>query len=170
MNTSTIILIVVLAIMIIALIVLYFLGKKAQARQAEQQAQMDAAAMTVAMTIIDKKRMRIKDAGFPEMVTSQVPWYAKNTKLPIVKAKVGPKITNLICDADLFEILPVRKEVKATVSGLYITSVKGLHGYLEMDKPAKKGFMAKLRAKQKEAAATLNADKAAKDNKKKKGK
>ena len=170
MNTVTIVLIVVLVVMIIALIVLYFLGKKAQARQAEQQAQMDAAAMTVAMTIIDKKKMKIKDAGFPDIVTSQVPWYAKNTRLPIVKAKVGPKITNLICDAELFEVLPIRKEVKATVSGLYITSVKGLHGYLEMEKPAKKGFMAKLRSKQKEAASALAANDKSKDKSKKKGK
>lgn len=139
-------LLVITIVMIAAIIVLYFLGKKAQKRKDEQDAQLAAAAQTVTMLIIDKKRMRLKDAGLPQQVIDQTPKLLRRSKLPIVKAKVGPRVMSLIADDVIFDDIPVKKEVKATVSGLYITGVKGLRGPLE--KPAKKkGLRAKLRAK-----------------------
>jgi len=48
--------------------------------------------------------------------------------LPIVKAKVGPQIVTLVADEKIYDEIPVKKEVKAVVSGIYITSVRGLHG------------------------------------------
>ena len=65
MSTLTIVLLVILAILLIAVVVLYFLGRKAQKKQEEQQAQIDAMKQTVSMLIIDKKRMKMKDAGYP---------------------------------------------------------------------------------------------------------
>ena len=41
MSTGIIVLLVILVVMIAALVALYFMGKKAQARQEEQKAQMD---------------------------------------------------------------------------------------------------------------------------------
>ncbi|MCD7724614.1 MAG: hypothetical protein LUI12_03535 [Clostridiales bacterium] len=128
MSTLTIVLLVILAILIIAVVVLYFLGKKAQKKQNEQQAQIEAMKQTVSMLVIDKKRMRLKDAGLPQMVIDQTPKMLRNSKLPIVKAKVGPQIMSLICEEKIFDSVPVKKEVKAVVSGIYITDVKGLHG------------------------------------------
>ena len=143
MNTVTIVLLVILAILIIAVVALYFLGKKAQKRQAEQQQQIDAMKQTVSMLIIDKKRMKLKDAGLPQMVIDQTPKMMRRAKLPIVKAKVGPRIMTLICDAAIFDQIPVKKEVKATVSGIYITGVRGIRGSLEQ--PEKKnGFWQKM--------------------------
>ena len=73
------------------------------------------------------------------------------SKLPIVKAKVGPKVMTLICDATIFDDSPVKKEVKARVSGLYITSVRGLHGKNDTtDTKKKKGLRAWALRKQKE--------------------
>ena len=57
------ILLIVAAVIGIIVAVLYFLGKKAQKRQAEQQEMLQANKQTVSMLIIDKKRMRIKDSG-----------------------------------------------------------------------------------------------------------
>ena len=140
MSTVTIVLIVIAVLMVAAIVVLYFLGKKAQDKRAEQQNQMDAVAQQVSMLIIDKKRMKLKDAGLPEAVVANTPWYAKGSKIPVVKAKVGPQVMTLICDAQIFDDIPVKKEVKATVSGLYITKVKGLHGKTEQkDTKKKKG-------------------------------
>ena len=140
MSTVTIVLIVIAVLMVAAIVVLYFLGKKAQDKRAEQQDQMDAVAQQVSMLIIDKKRMKLKDAGLPEAVVANTPWYAKGSKIPVVKAKVGPQVMTLICDAQIFDDIPVKKEVKATVSGLYITKVKGLHGKTEQkDTKKKKG-------------------------------
>ena len=159
-------LLVITIVMIAAIIVLYFLGKKAQKRKDEQDAQLAAAAQTVTMLIIDKKRMRLKDAGLPQQVIEQTPKLLRRSKLPIVKAKVGPKVMSLIADEAVFDDIPVKKEVKATVSGLYITGVKGLRGPLE--KPEKKkGFRAKLRAKYNEVNAEVKAEENAKKSKKK---
>nr|WP_154478860.1 hypothetical protein [Suipraeoptans intestinalis] len=135
-----------MAILIIACIVLYFLGKKAQKRQEEQQEQMASVAQTVSMLIIDKGKIRLKDAGFPSIVVESTPKYLRRSKVPVVKAKVGPKVMTLMCDAQIFPLIPVKKEVKATVSGIYITHVKGLRGALETPEK-KKGFFARLRGK-----------------------
>ena len=128
MNTVTIVLLVILAVLIVAVVVLYILGKKAQKKQAEQQEQIEAYKQTVSMLIIDKKRMKLKDAGLPAAVIEQTPKLLRGSKLPIVKAKVGPQVMTLVCEESIFESVPVKKEVKATVSGIYITAVKGLHG------------------------------------------
>jgi hypothetical protein len=129
--------------MIIALVVLYFFGRKMEKRQAENQAQMDAMAQTTSMLIIDKKRLKMKESGLPQMIIDQTPWYLRRSKLPIVKAKVGPKIMTLIADEKIYEMLPVKKEVKVVVSGIYITAIKGARGGLEKPQP-KKGFFKRL--------------------------
>lgn len=103
------------------------------------------------MLIIDKKMMKFKDAGFPEQMMSAVPWYQKGMKVPVVKAKVGPQMMTLICDGEIFDQVPVKKEVKATVSGLYITKVKGLRGgNAPVETKKKKGLRAWALKKRKE--------------------
>ena len=89
---------------------------------------MEANKQTISMLIIDKKRMKLKNSGLPQAVLDQTPKLMRGSKLPIIKAKVGPQIMSLICDEKIFESVPVKKEVKAVVSGIYITDVKGLHG------------------------------------------
>lgn len=166
MSPFVITLIVICAILIIGIVVLYFLGKKSQKKKEEQDAQIAAAAQTMSMLIIDKKKMRLKDAGLPAMVVEQTPKLLRRSKVPVVKAKVGPKVMTLLCDAEIFDSIPVKKEVKAVVSGLYITGVKGLRGSLDTQ-PKKKGFMAKLKAKAAEAQAEVNKEKANKGKSKK---
>ena len=87
MSTGTIVLIVVLIILIAALVALYFFGKKTEKKQAEQKAQMDAMAQTMNMLIIDKKRMKLKEAGLPSVVVENTPKYLRRTKVAVVKAK-----------------------------------------------------------------------------------
>lgn len=140
MSTGSIVLLCILAVLIVAVAVLYFLGKKAQKKQSEQQAQIEANKQTVSMLIIDKKRMPLKDSGLPQFVIDQTPKYLRRSKLPIVKAKVGPQVMSLVCDEKIFDSVPVRKEVKAMVSGIYIVGVKGLHGKPAPAPQKKKGF------------------------------
>lgn len=139
MSTLAKVLIIVLVILVALCVILYFLGKRMQKKQAEQEAQIEAAKQTVTMLIIDKKKMKLKDAGLPAAVLEQTPKYMRRAKLPIVKAKVGPQIMSLICDASIYDIVPVKKEVKATVSGIYITDVKGIRGKLDTAPAKKKG-------------------------------
>jgi hypothetical protein len=137
MSTGTIVLLVILAVLIIAVAAIMIFGKKMQKKQAEQQEILDANKQNVTMLVIDKKRMRLKDAGLPSAVMEQAPKMMRRAKLPIVKVKVGPQIMSLISDEKIFEDIPVKKEVKAVVSGIYITEVRGLHGKAEA-KPTKK--------------------------------
>ena len=138
MNTLGIVLLVIVIVLAIALVVLYFLGKRAQKKQEEQKEQIEAAKQTVNMLIIDKKRMKLKEAGLPQMVIDQTPKIMRGSKLPIVKAKVGPQIMSLVCDEKIFDSVPVKKEVKAVVSGIYITEVKGLPGMVVVNLNTKK--------------------------------
>lgn len=146
MPTVTLVLLIIAIVLIVAVIVLYFLGKKAEKKKAEQDEQIAAAAQSVTMLIIDKKKLRLKDAGLPAAVVEQTPKLMRHTKMPIVKAKVGPKVMTFISDASIYERIPVKKEVKATVSGLYITGVRGVHGSIEPAAPKKKGIWARAKA------------------------
>lgn len=143
MSTGWIVTIVILVVLVALIIGLYFLGKRAEKRQAEQKEQMEAVKQTVSMLVIDKKKMKIKDAGLPSVVLENTPKLMRGSKLPIVKAKIGPQVMSLVCDAAIFDQLPVKKEVKATVSGIYITGFKGLHGKTETT-PVKKSRFKKM--------------------------
>ena len=149
MPTPMIILIVMLVILAAMTVGLYFLGKRLEKQQAEQQRQVEANAQQVALLIIDKKRMRLKDAGLPEAVLQNAPWYSRRAKVPVVKVKAGPRIMNLICNEEIFDEIPLKREVKATVSGLYLTKVRGLRGRLNKE-PVKKGWRARLTGKLRE--------------------
>lgn len=140
MTTGWIITIVILVVLIGILAALYFFGKKAQKKQDEQKALMEESKQTVSMLIIDKKRMKIKESGLPQIVINQTPKLMRFSKLPIVKAKVGPQILSLVSDEKIFDNIPVKKEVKAVVSGIYILDVKGLHGKSQVAPPKKKSW------------------------------
>ncbi|MBQ1901619.1 MAG: hypothetical protein II169_03595 [Lachnospiraceae bacterium] len=150
MNMFTIVLLIVALVMVGITVALYFLGKRAEAKRAEQEEQIAAASQQVSMLIIDKKMMKLKDSGLPEQVIASTPWYAKRSKMPIVKAKVGPKMMTFICDNMIFNDLPVKREVKATISGLYITSARVSHGKVVKAEEKKKGLRAWLLRKNKE--------------------
>ena len=152
MSTGTIVLIVILVILAAALVALYFFGKKMQKKQEEQQQQIDAYKQTVSMLVIDKKRMRMKESGLPQAVIDQTPKVMRRSKLPIVKAKVGPQIVSLVADEKIFDDIPVKKEVKAVVSGIYITSVKGMHGKVNVPNTKKKSKFKQLLEKAQEKA------------------
>lgn len=113
MKTFTIVLLVILVILIVACVVLYFVGKKAEKKQADQQAQLDAVAQTVSILVIDKGRMKLKEAGLPDIVIENTPKYLRRSKVPVVKAKVGPKIMTLMCDAQVYPLIPVKKRSKS---------------------------------------------------------
>ena len=139
------VLIVILIIVVAALAALYFFGNKMQKRQRENQAQLDAMAQTVSMLIIDKKRLKIKESGLPQMVIDQTPKYMRWSKLPIVKAKIGPKIMTLVADEKVFDLIPVKRECKVVLSGIYITAIKSAHGGLETPPAKKKGLFARFK-------------------------
>ena len=138
--------------MIAATVVLYFLGKKMQKKQAEQDAYLAANKQTVSMLVIDKKKVKFKDAGFPQSVIDQAPKMSRGMKVPVVKAKIGPQIMTFIADEKIFDSIPVKKEVKAVISGMYIQGVKNIHGKVELPPPKKKNIFQKAVDKLQEKA------------------
>lgn len=144
--------IIIIVVLVAAIIFLSIWGKKQQKKMDENQAQIEAAAQQMTILVIDKKKMRFKHANLPQVVVDATPWYAKSAKVPIVKAKVGPKVMTLIADNDIFDMIPVKQEIKATISGIYITKVRSLRGPA-LVKPAKQSFTQKVKAKAKSLTA-----------------
>lgn len=134
------ILLIVLAVVILVAVVLFFLGRNMQKKQTAQKEQMDAVAETMSILVIDKKRMKLSEAGLPKMVLDQTPKYLRRTKLPIVKAKIGMKVMSLIADEKVFASLPIKKEAKVVISGIYITEIKSVRGGVLAPPPKKKRF------------------------------
>ena len=141
MSTVNIVLLVILAVLVVGLIVLYFLGKKAQKKRDEQEAQLAANAQTVSMLIIDKKRLRLKDSGLPQVVID------------------GPKAPPRRAAAAASPRRPRPTPVTAPVPGIYITKVTGVRGPLEKPQ-GKKSFRARMQEKAKKANAELEKEKA----------
>lgn len=159
---------IVVAVLLGILVALYFVGNKMQKKQMSQKEQMQEAAQQTSMLIIDKKMMKLKDAGLPKVVLEQTPKRFRNAKMPIVKAKIGPQIINLICDDGIFDDLPTKGEVKAMVSGIYITKVKSIRGKKKaaQEEPKKKSFGEKMRKKQRELQAEYAKEEKEKEAKK----
>ena len=123
-------------ILLVALAILgflYYKGSKLQKEQQEQKEQLFSAAT-------------LKDSGLPQIVIDQTPKRARRAKVPVVKAKIGPKVTSLIADENVYDLIPVKAEIKAMISGIYITSINNFRK-APVPKPEKKGMMAKLRKK-----------------------
>lgn len=135
---------IIMAVLAILLIVLYIFGRKAEKKAAQQKSAMEASAQTITLFIIDKKKMKLKEAGLPKIVMEQTPRYLRGTKLPILKVKAGAKVMSLICDSKIYpQILP-KQEVKATVSGIYVTAAKRIRGPV-YEPPKKKGFFSRFK-------------------------
>ena len=135
---------IIIGILIVILIALMILGKRAEKKAAEQKSAMEAASQTMSFYIIDKKKMKLKEAGLPKIVMEQTPKYLRGTKLPILKVKVGAKVMSLICDSKIYPQLLPKQEVKATVSGIYVTSAKRIRGPV-YEPPKKKGLLSKFK-------------------------
>lgn len=143
------VIIIVLAVIIGILIALIIIGRKMQKKQQASQADIEAASQIISILVIDKKKMKVKDATLPKVVAEQIPKYMRFAKLPLVKAKVGPKVMTLIADVKVFDALPLKTEVKVAVSGIYITEIKYIRGKVEPKPLTKKEQRAKAKAAKK---------------------
>ena len=118
LSKTILVLIIVLAVMIVSLVVLFFVGRHLQKKQEQSQKMLEANRQEYSMLIIDKKKMKITQAGLPQSVIDSLPKLYRRSKMYIVKAKVGQKVMSFICDYKIFELVPVKKEVKAGVRTL----------------------------------------------------
>ncbi|MGN0328699.1 MAG: hypothetical protein ACI4D4_06935 [Lachnospira sp.] len=145
MPVWSIVLLVIIAILIAILVALIIVGNKLRKKQAQNQEQIDAAKQVMSMLIIDKGKKKLKDAGLPKIVLEQTPKYLRGSKVTVVKAKIGPKIMVLMADPKVYDQIPVKAEIKAEVSGIYITGIKSVRGgkIVVEEKKKKKGLFKK---------------------------
>lgn len=111
---------------------LYFLNRWATKKQAEQQSFVSSNKQVITAYVIDKKRDKIDNVNVPKVVKDSMPKYAKMMKNYFVQVKVGPQIQILMCDKHVYEAIPVKKNVKMEVAGMYIVSVVGMKSKEEM--------------------------------------
>ncbi len=149
MQTFWTVLIVVLIIAAVVLFLLYHFGQKMQMRQAESQKAIETYSQNVSLLVIDKKKMKLKEAPFPSEVYAQTPFYLKLAKIYVVKAKIGPKIVNLMCDKPVFEQLPLKATVQGKISGAYLTEIT--KGGVLTEKEIERRRKAKAKAEKKAA-------------------
>ena len=111
---------------------LYFLNKWASTKMVEQQETMDRVKQMVTIFVIDKKKEKPSNSTLPKEVKAQLPKIYRFMKMPMVKAKVGPQIVTLISDQKVYDALPLKKNVKVELAGMYISGMQGLKSKKEM--------------------------------------
>ena len=130
---------IVIGIIVAIFIVLYFIGRRLQKKQEEQDEQVQKTKQPMVMLIIDKKRMPLNKADLPPQVLEGTPKMFRRSKVPVVRVKVGPQITNRIADDRIFDEIPVKRQVRAMVSGIYIVDVRDMKGHrIVLDESQKK--------------------------------
>lgn len=146
MSTLTIVLIIILVVLLALLAFLYFYGKKAMKQQDEQNEVIARTQKPISMLILDKKKLRLKDCGLPPEMLAQTNFFMRLSKVPMIKAKVGPRVMSLMVNPDIYDSIPLKKEVKAMLAGYYVASIRELHGKSNAaSEPTKKSLASRLR-------------------------
>ena len=117
---------IILGIVIAVLVAGYIFLKKNMEKKANTQKDMFEQHKVLTSALILEKRMdKINNANIPKSVLGQVPKIYKLKKVPIVKAKIGPQVMDLLCDEDIYDKLPVKKSVRIELAGIFIAGIKG---------------------------------------------
>lgn len=167
MSKALLVMIIILAVMLVGIIVLYFVGRHLQKKQEQNQKLLEANRQEFTMLVIDKKKMRVTEAGLPQNVIDSLPKIYRRSKMYVVKGKIGQKVMPFICEKALYDQIPVKKEIKAGISGLYMLDAKGVRGQLE--KPTKKlSFRERLKQRKLEKQQALEQEQLKKEKAEKK--
>lgn len=136
----------------------YFLNKWAYKKMDEQNSVIEQNKMPATIYVISKKHDKITNVKMPKMIMDQLPKRAKLVKMYFVQAKVGPQIMTLIAEKNIYEALPLKKNVKVEIAGMYIV---GMHGLRTADEEK-----AKKKAKKQKEKAAASEEKKSRKNKK----
>lgn len=132
---------IVLAVVAILLAGLYFWGRNLQKKYDSQQQLINQHKQAMSLFVIDKKKDHVNNLKLPKQVKDQLPWIYKKRKMPVVIAKIGPQIQTLMCDEKIYQMIPVKKQIKVEMAGILIVNV--LSGKLPIAK--KKSFMSQIK-------------------------
>lgn len=124
-----IILLIAACAVFVGLIIYYFTkGKKLRQQREDNEAFMQEHKQTVELYVIDKKNLAISESGLPKSVIDSMSKRQQKKKMPIAKVKFNQNILSLVADREVFKNLPVKSNVRAVVSGIYLTEFVPLKG------------------------------------------
>ena len=106
----------------------FFLKKRMEQKVSLQKDLVDQHKIATSILILEKRMDKVSNANIPKSVIAQIPKIYKFRKVPIVKAKIGPQVMDLLCDEDIFNKLPERKSVNVELAGIFIAGIKQQKG------------------------------------------
>lgn len=121
------IVIIISVIVVIIIALMYHFGKKNYAKNLEAQSFINQYKTVTPILVIDKRLEKPSPQNLPKNIYEKLPKTAHIRKMPIVKAKVGPQITTLLCDKNVYDVLPNKKTIKVELAGIYISRVIGMN-------------------------------------------
>lgn len=133
---------------------LYFLNRWAVNRMDQQQTLINKSRTVVSIFVIDKKRDKVTNVKLPKAAMEQMPKMAKLMKMYFVQAKIGAQIMTLMCEKKVFNALPVKKNVKVGLAGIYIVDMPGMKSEQQMKEERKAKEKAKKGEQEKSPVAS----------------
>ncbi|MCL1911565.1 MAG: hypothetical protein FWG13_05120 [Leptospirales bacterium] len=104
--------------------VFIFFRRKIRSRIDEQQSMVDQHKVSAQILILEKRKDKVANANIPKNIIDQIPRIYKIRKVPLVKAKVGPQVMDLLCDEAVFDKLPEKKTVQVDLAGIFIAGIR----------------------------------------------
>lgn len=138
--TLTDYLLIFTVVLALVLVGLYFFNKKSMRKMIQAQDYIEQNRTTMQIFVIDKKQEKPSPTNLPKAVYEQMPKTTRMRNVNLVRAKVGPQIMTLICDKPVYNIIPVKKNVKVDLAGLYIIGITGMN----LEDKKKKTFSEKI--------------------------
>ncbi len=132
--SGTDILLILVMVLAAAVVGLFFLSRWATNKYDTQQETIEKIKQSATIYVISKKHDKASNVNLPKVVMEQMPKMGKMMKMYFVQAKIGPQIMTLITDKNVYNAIPVKKNVKAELAGLYIVSIAGLKSPEEIKK------------------------------------
>lgn len=100
------------------------LKKRMKRKMDDQQSLVDQHKVATSILVLNKRKDKVSNANMPKSVIAQIPKIYKLKKMPIVKAKIGPQVMDLLCDEAVFDKLPEKKTVKVDLAGIFIAGIR----------------------------------------------
>ncbi len=116
---------IILGVVIAAIVAAYIIIKKRISKRVDDQKSLvDQHKVTTSILVLEKRMDKVTNTDLPKHVLEQIPKIYRVRKVPIVKAKIGPQVMDLMCDDKVFEKIPEKKSVRVDIAGIYIAGIK----------------------------------------------
>lgn len=119
--------IIVCAIIAAAIGITYYIGRRNQKKNYEAHELVDQYRMVTPILVIDKKYEKPSLNNMPQKYYNNIPKKSRMQKMCILKAKVGPQITTLFCDKNVYDVLVPGKTFKVELSGSLVLGISGMN-------------------------------------------